>query len=384
MNRPRLFVSAVSSELRTARQRVAAAVRMLGYETVTQDDFSTGHGELRQWLRDQIDHCDGLIQIVGLAYGAEPPEADPDFGRVSYTQFEFLYADAKGKKTWVIVVGDEFVRDTPPDQLDLADEASGQAERRQLQCDYIARLRRKNHFLHSADNIIELENIVLRLRDELGALRLKWEDRLRADAGFKTDTTDRLEALARRVQDPEALRRRLHCDYAEEVKRKYAYWRTRYVSLSAKSALRRLETPGLRAGAAECIPRDFLPRGFRVQDSHARSSGSTRKATFDDALAAVAAAGDAVLLGDPGAGKTTTLWRLMLDGAERTLADGQGRLPVLVPLGAYDGRAEILDLVHQELARARIEDADGPQALPAHRDLARALEDELARGHLNL
>ena len=32
----------------------------------------------------------GLIQIIGQGYGAEPPEADADYGRVSYTQFEFL------------------------------------------------------------------------------------------------------------------------------------------------------------------------------------------------------------------------------------------------------------------------------------------------------
>ena len=51
-------------------------------------------------LRDKIDGCDGLIQIVGRGYGAEPPLVDPQFGRVSYTQFEFLYAQSRGKKTW--------------------------------------------------------------------------------------------------------------------------------------------------------------------------------------------------------------------------------------------------------------------------------------------
>jgi hypothetical protein len=151
MDRPRLFISAVSEELRTARRAVAATVRLLGYDPVSQDDFPTGHGELRQWLKDQIDACEGLIQLVGLAYGAEPPQVDPDFGRVSYTQLEFLYACRQHKKTWVIVVGDGCQRDKPPDRLDLPSEADHpdpagyQAQRRQLQADYLTRLTRENH-----------------------------------------------------------------------------------------------------------------------------------------------------------------------------------------------------------------------------------------------
>src|SRR5574337_434778 len=123
MNRPRILLSAVSAELRTARQAVARTVRTLGYDPVSQDDFPTGHGELRQWLREQIDGCEGLIQLVGDAYGAEPPAADPDYGRVSYTQFELLHAVRRGKKTWVILIGEAFQRDRARDQLDLPDDA---------------------------------------------------------------------------------------------------------------------------------------------------------------------------------------------------------------------------------------------------------------------
>lgn len=44
MNRPRLFLSTVSEELRTARQAVAATVRTIGFDPVSQDDFPTGYG----------------------------------------------------------------------------------------------------------------------------------------------------------------------------------------------------------------------------------------------------------------------------------------------------------------------------------------------------
>ena len=182
MDRPRLFLSAVSDELRTARQAVAATVRTLGFDPVSQDDFSTGYGELRQWLREQIDSCEGLLQIVGQGYGAEPPDVDAIYGRVSYTQFEFLYAQRQGKKTWIIIAGEQCQRDTPPAQLDLPpsdpahpDPAGYQAQRRQLQQDYLVRLRAENHLRHRADSDTELQNVVLRLRDELGELRVRTE-----------------------------------------------------------------------------------------------------------------------------------------------------------------------------------------------------------------
>ena len=38
-------------------------------------------------LRDKIDACEGLIQMVGQGYGAEPPTVDAEYVRVSYTQF---------------------------------------------------------------------------------------------------------------------------------------------------------------------------------------------------------------------------------------------------------------------------------------------------------
>ena len=106
--KPRIFISAVSSELRTIRGLVSNVLERLGYEPVRQDIFGTKSGDLRQALRETIDDCDGLVQIVGHGYGAEPPLelVDPTLGRVSYTQFEFLYALQKQKKTWLIYAGE--------------------------------------------------------------------------------------------------------------------------------------------------------------------------------------------------------------------------------------------------------------------------------------
>ena len=137
--KPRVFISAVTHELKQTRQLGANILTRLGYEPVWQDIFGTEGGDLRQMLRDKIGGCDGLVHVVGRAYGAEPPQPDEEFGRVSYTQFELRYAQKRKKKTWILFVEDGFPTDTPPEQLDLPpdpthpDPLAYQAERRGLQ-----------------------------------------------------------------------------------------------------------------------------------------------------------------------------------------------------------------------------------------------------------
>ena len=109
--RPAIFISAVSSELRSARQLVANTLSFLGYEPVWQDIFGTAEGDLRAMLRQRIDSCKGVVQLVGECYGAEPPVVDERFGRVSYTQYEALYASSKGKKVWYLFLDDGFPTD---------------------------------------------------------------------------------------------------------------------------------------------------------------------------------------------------------------------------------------------------------------------------------
>ncbi len=176
MNQPSVFISCVSPEFGQTRSRVAAILIRLGYAPVIQEIFGTEPGDLRQVLRDKIDACEGLIQIVGHGYGAEPPTVDADYGRISYTQFEFLYARSRKKKTWLLFAADACTRDTPLDGLDLPndpahpDPAVYQAERRALQLAYRNERRTDGHLYHPATSDTELELKVERLRDELAEL----------------------------------------------------------------------------------------------------------------------------------------------------------------------------------------------------------------------
>jgi hypothetical protein len=110
---------------------VANTLTFLGYQPVWQDIFGTESGDLRALLRQQIDHSKGVVQLVGQCYGAEPPTADEQFGRVSYTQYEALYARKRGKKVWYLFIDEHFPREA-------CDEEP--AEVRELQAAYRLRL----------------------------------------------------------------------------------------------------------------------------------------------------------------------------------------------------------------------------------------------------
>ena len=160
--RPTIFISAVSKELRSARQLVANTLTFLGYEPIWQDIFGTETGDLRQMLRTQIDQSKGVVQLVGQCYGAEPPTPDPEFGRVSYTQYEALYARKKGTKVWYLFMDENF----PIDPHDPEPE-----EVRQLQTAYRNVLKVDTHLFHPLKTKEALEAGVLKLRDDLTQLR---------------------------------------------------------------------------------------------------------------------------------------------------------------------------------------------------------------------
>jgi tetratricopeptide (TPR) repeat protein len=160
--RPAIFISAVSRELRSARQLVANTLTFLGYEPVWQEIFGLEGGDLRDVLHEKIDQCRGVVQLVGKCYGAEPPSVDPAFGRVSYTQFEALYARHRGKKVWYLFIDETFpIDEHEPESAELVE----------LQAAYRRRVQADAHLFHPLASRDALEAGVLKLRDDLTRLR---------------------------------------------------------------------------------------------------------------------------------------------------------------------------------------------------------------------
>jgi tetratricopeptide (TPR) repeat protein len=160
--RSAIFISAVSIELKSARQLVANTLTFLGYDPEWQDIFGTEEGDLRAVLRRRIDSCKGVVQLVGKCYGAEPPSIDEQFGRVSYTQYEALCASSKGKKLWYLFLDESFPSGPHEEEAE---------EKQKLQSAYRARLQADVHLYHPLGSREGLEASVLKLRDDLTRLR---------------------------------------------------------------------------------------------------------------------------------------------------------------------------------------------------------------------
>ena len=279
MNQPSIFISCVSPEFRQTRSRVAAILTRLGYTPVMQEIFGTEPGDLRQILRDKIDACQGLIQIGGRGYGAEPPTVDADWGRVSYTQFEFIYARSRKKKTWLLFAGDACTRDTPLERLDLPNDPAHpdppgcQAERHALQLAYCDKRRNDGHIYYDVTSDADLDLKVERLRDELAELR-------RAEEAFRRELlAGQKEILGRLTVTTEKIRAHLR-ESAE---------RTHQVALAEAANARGWEERERLRKAAEQAHAGRLSRIDELADSFAEIEGTGRSTQVFDEMTRILA-----------------------------------------------------------------------------------------------
>jgi hypothetical protein len=100
--------------------------------------------------------------------------------------------------------------------------------------------------------------------------------------------------------------------YLNGLLKRYAYWRDRYTPLAGIAEVRAAVEHGPRLD----VPMRFIPPGFEKLVEHGYGERiEVRRVPVDDLRTAVAEQRRIVLLGEPGSGKTTTLWRLTYDYA---------------------------------------------------------------------
>ena len=125
----RVFISAVSGELKSYRTEVARALRRKELEVRDQEHFRQGPATLLQQLAAYIKKCDAVILLIGDEAGEFPSDDHAsalggipiyeqycnEAGqiRASYTQWEFLLAKHHGKQTYVFFTGEGFAPDNP-------------------------------------------------------------------------------------------------------------------------------------------------------------------------------------------------------------------------------------------------------------------------------
>jgi len=135
-------------------------------------------------------------------------------------------------------------------------------------------------------------------------------------------------------------------------------WATQFVPLSGTLTV--VEDP---AGMLELHPE------FSIL--HARGEGSGRRVFREkvpDISTVVHRYNTFVVLGEPGAGKTTVLYKLALEAAEMRLRDGASRLPLMVTLADYRNYKDPYTFVVEQ-AQQRLGDSVNVRDLLAHGEL---------------
>ncbi|MDS4042284.1 MAG: NACHT domain-containing protein, partial [Candidatus Competibacter sp.] len=112
---------------------------------------------------------------------------------------------------------------------------------------------------------------------------------------------------------------------AVQVNPRYGRWARQFVPLAGM-----LTTAERSPGWAE-IPPEFT----ELESVGEGAQRQIRRIRLDDITEATARHPALALLGEPGAGKTTTLYRLLLDAARAALTGAADTVPLLLPLADY-------------------------------------------------
>lgn len=182
-----------------------------------------------------------------------------------------------------------------------------------------------------------------------------------------------------------AMRAALVRAYRSEIAARYAVWRRRYAPLPLVARPLVAARPGALGYEREDLTFLALRRAVAPEEDSPQAV-PTEPHTFSDLREGLRRYDHMLLLGPPGGGKTTALWRLALDLAEDGLAGADDApLPVFVRLGGLQPGQTLRDLLAANLATAVLDDGHGRQfPLSAHRALGGLLDGLLEEGRLVL
>ncbi len=139
---------------------------------------------------------------------------------------------------------------------------------------------------------------------------------------------------------PAADQRALEVRYLDGLLLEHSVWQEVYTPMAGVGQLRTPEQPTAPGRvrmrtAPTTIDVDYLGQKLAPHPLDERAEPAEPRRYEADLIPAVAEMRRLVILGDPGAGKTTTLWKILSDYALKAKDDPRAPLPVLVRLGAW-------------------------------------------------
>jgi len=165
--RKRVFISAVSNELRRYRTLVEQSLQKREIDPEFQEIFNLTDRQIVDKLSERIRACDAMICLVGLEYGAEPAVLVPGLGRRSFTQLEYFFARRQGIPVYRLLT----THATPVNHPNTESE-----ELRSLQSTFRDEVTRDQDW-RSFDSIDQL-------RAEIAELCFQWESHMAPSAAY--------------------------------------------------------------------------------------------------------------------------------------------------------------------------------------------------------
>ena len=177
---PKVFISAVSGDLRSIRQIVKEALLTIDCHPVEQTNFEPDWRTVEHMLRSKIEGCQALIHIAGLRYGAEPDASSLPAGapRRSYTQMEYDIGRAlqtehgdQRFRVYTFVCPPSFPYDTADNEgRPLSEEPE---DLRGLQAKHRAALLSASHLYEQPADIGAVQTRVLALQEQVVKLLIE-------------------------------------------------------------------------------------------------------------------------------------------------------------------------------------------------------------------
>jgi|GEM_PF-3446145 hypothetical protein len=166
MNPPKIFISATSGDLSSAREIAAKALLTINCHPVEQTNFVPDWRSATDMLRGKIGDCQALIHLVGFRYGAEPDPASLPGGtpRRSYTQMEYHLARALGLRVYTFLLPETYPFDVPDKDKPIKADTP---EQTQLQAAHRVLIQSSLHLYEKPANDLDLRTCIIALQEKV-------------------------------------------------------------------------------------------------------------------------------------------------------------------------------------------------------------------------